>query len=89
MADGAGHPNRKRAKLFMHGGSQAVRLPKEFRFEGKEVSIRRGACAVIMDASVKTDPRLSDAGARRRMRAGRHRLVAPDDPPAEEVPTQR
>ena len=22
------------AKLFMHGRSQAVRLPKEFRFEG-------------------------------------------------------
>ena len=29
------------AKLFMTGRSQAVRLPKEFRFEGKEVSIRR------------------------------------------------
>lgn len=31
----------KTAKLFMNGRSQAVRLPKEFRFEGKEVSIRR------------------------------------------------
>ena len=29
------------AKLFMNGRSQAVRLPAEFRFEGKEVSIRR------------------------------------------------
>ncbi len=29
------------AKLFITGRSQAVRLPKEFRFEGKEVSIRR------------------------------------------------
>jgi len=29
------------AKLFMNGRSQAVRLPKEFRFEGKEVGIRR------------------------------------------------
>lgn len=29
------------AKLFMTGRSQAVRLPKEFRFEGKEVEIRR------------------------------------------------
>ena len=29
------------AKLFKTGRSQAVRLPKEFRFEGKEVSIRR------------------------------------------------
>jgi antitoxin VapB len=31
----------KTAKLFMNGRSQAVRLPREFRFEGKEVAIRR------------------------------------------------
>lgn len=30
-----------RAKLFMNGGSQAVRLPAEFRFEGTEVDIHR------------------------------------------------
>jgi len=30
-----------RAKLFTTGGSQAVRLPSEFRFEGSEVDIRR------------------------------------------------
>jgi len=30
------------AKLFINGGSQAVRLPADFRFEGlKEVYIRR------------------------------------------------
>ncbi len=29
------------AKLFMTGKSQAVRLPKEFRFQGAEVFIRR------------------------------------------------
>lgn len=29
------------AKLFRNGRSQAVRLPAEFRFEGKEVYIRR------------------------------------------------
>ena len=29
------------AKLFVNGGSQAVRLPAEFRFEGAEVFIRR------------------------------------------------
>jgi antitoxin VapB len=29
------------AKLFKNGASQAVRLPAEFRFPGKEVSIRR------------------------------------------------
>jgi antitoxin VapB len=32
-----------RAKLFNTGGSQAVRLPAEFRFEGDEVDIRRDA----------------------------------------------
>jgi len=31
----------KVAKLFRNGGSQAVRLPAEFRFEGDEVVIRR------------------------------------------------
>ncbi len=31
----------KTGKLFMTGRSQAVRLPVEFRFEGKEVFIRR------------------------------------------------
>ena len=30
-----------KAKLFMNGGSQAVRLPAEFRFEGAEVDIRK------------------------------------------------
>lgn len=28
-------------KVFMHGRSQAVRLPKEFRISGKEVRISR------------------------------------------------
>jgi len=30
----------KVAKLFTNGGSQAVRLPAEFRFDGDEVFIR-------------------------------------------------
>jgi len=29
------------AKLFLNGRSQAVRLPVEYRFDGKEVNIRR------------------------------------------------
>jgi len=29
------------AKLFLNGRSQAVRLPAEFRFEGREVFIRQ------------------------------------------------
>ena len=36
------------AKLFNNGRSQAVRLPKEFRFEGKEVSIHREGEAVVL-----------------------------------------
>ena len=39
-----------RAKIFKHGGSQAVRLPKEFRFEVSEVDIRKEGDAVILEA---------------------------------------
>jgi antitoxin VapB len=38
-----------RAKLFTHGGSQAVRLPKAFRFNGAEVRIRREGDRVILE----------------------------------------
>jgi antitoxin VapB len=31
----------RKTKLFTTGGSQAVRLPVEFRFEGNEVDVRR------------------------------------------------
>lgn len=37
------------AKLFWTGRSQAVRLPKEFRFEGEAVRIRRQGNAVILE----------------------------------------
>lgn len=33
--------DQQKAKLFRNGGSQAVRLPAEFRFEGDEVYITR------------------------------------------------
>ena len=41
------------AKLFMHGRSQAVRLPKEFRFEGAEVRVSRIGDKVILEAMAK------------------------------------
>jgi antitoxin VapB len=44
------------AKLFQHGGSQAVRLPKEFRFEGSEVEIERRGSEVVLKP--KSKPRL-------------------------------
>lgn len=31
----------RRARLFRNGRSQAVRIPKEFEFEGEEVEFRR------------------------------------------------
>lgn len=37
------------AALFTNGGSQAVRLPKEYRFEGTAVRIRREGRAVILE----------------------------------------
>jgi antitoxin VapB len=36
------------AKLFKTGRSQAVRLPKEYRFEGSEVYIKRVGNAVVL-----------------------------------------
>ncbi|MFN2601677.1 MAG: antitoxin [Gemmatimonadaceae bacterium] len=38
----------KRASLFMNGRSQAVRLPKEFRFEGTHVFVRKEGNRVIL-----------------------------------------
>src|SRR5207244_13572495 len=38
-----------KAKLFMHGRSQAVRLPKEFRLPGTEVRVSRVGNKVILE----------------------------------------
>ena len=37
------------AKIFMHGRSQAVRLPKAFRMPGKEVRVSREGNKVILE----------------------------------------
>jgi virulence-associated protein VagC len=37
------------AKVFANGRSQAVRLPKAFRFAAKEVSVRREGEAVVLE----------------------------------------
>jgi len=45
----------KKAKLFKNGQSQAVRLPKEFRFKGESVLIQHvGECVVLLPCD--TDP---------------------------------
>jgi antitoxin VapB len=41
------------AKIFQHGGSQAVRLPKAFRFEGSEVLIEKRGEEVILKPKQK------------------------------------
>jgi antitoxin VapB len=38
----------KIAKLFQNGQSQAVRLPKEFRFEGSSVYIKKAGKLIIL-----------------------------------------
>ena len=44
------------AKVFMTGRSQAVRLPKECRFEGTEVEIfRRGDEVILREKPVTVD----------------------------------
>lgn len=40
---------KKSAKVFWTGRSQAVRLPKEFRFDSDTVSVRREGKAVILE----------------------------------------
>ena len=40
------------AKLFRNGRSQAVRLPREFRFEGDRVRIRQVAKGVLLEALI-------------------------------------
>jgi antitoxin VapB len=59
------------AKLFMHGRSQAVRLPKEFRFEGKEVRISKVGNKVILEPLYSRD---ADNGIDRPQRTGYPRM---------------
>jgi antitoxin VapB len=42
----------KTAKIFWSGRSQAVLLPKQFRFDADEVRIRRHGNAVILEPVV-------------------------------------
>jgi len=44
----------KTAKLFKNGQSQAVRLPKDFRFDGQEVYVRKVGKTIVLIP--KSDP---------------------------------
>lgn len=74
------------AKLFWTGRSQAVRLPKEFRFDGQEVRIRREA-----DGSVNLSPASSEDDDWVERLAGRldeetARIIREDRPGPETLP---
>ncbi len=75
--------NSSTAKLFMHGRSQAVRLPKEFRFEGTEVQVSRVGNKVVLEPISK--PAFDAAAWRARLDAlgARDFLTEglPEDPP--------
>jgi antitoxin VapB len=43
-----------KAKVFMSGRSQAVRLPKEFRFACKEVSVKRVGAGLLLEPDQKS-----------------------------------
>lgn len=78
-----------RAKLFTHGGSQAVRLPKAFRFEGAEVNVRREGDKVILEP-VREKPKLDTLEDWTRFWAkldgirGDDMLEEPPDPPCDD-----
>lgn len=50
------------AKIFQHGGSQAVRLPKAFRFEGGEVIIEKRGDEVVLKPVPKGFSQLKTMG---------------------------
>ena len=69
------------AKLFRNGRSQAVRLPREFRFEGNEVRIRRVPEGVLLEPLIadtaKWFEELDRFNAEPFMPDGRHQPVTP------------
>jgi antitoxin VapB len=71
------------AKLFMHGRSQAVRLPKEFRFEGKEVRVSRQGDKVILEPMEKPPFDFDAWWAKLDEYLDIPFMEVPDDPPSE------
>lgn len=64
------------AKVFKSGNSQAVRLPKEFRFGGEEVEIFRRGDEVVLRESRPDMKRAVEA-----MKELSALIELPDDPP--------
>jgi antitoxin VapB len=68
------------AKVFMSGRSQAVRLPREFRFDTAEVYIRRTAEGVLLvpKRALKLGDALAEAFDRLPVDDGGSDFVRPD-----------
>jgi antitoxin VapB len=74
-------PKTSIAKLFQNGRSQAVRLPREFRFTGDRVRVRKVGDGVLLEP-LATDPRqwfaaLDQPGADPLLSRGRRQPKAP------------
>jgi antitoxin VapB len=71
------------AKLFMHGRSQAVRLPKEFRLPGTEVRVRRVGDSVVLEPLVRSRKTMEEVFASIDRRGGADFLPEgrPEQPP--------
>ena len=74
-----------KAKVFKHGGSQAVRLPKAFRVEADEVTVKRVPGGILLST---TEDRLADFDAMlaelARLRALAGPFQRPERPPDDE-----
>jgi len=73
-------PDRAIAKLFRNGRSQAVRLPKEFRFRADAVRVRRVSTGVLLEPLL--DPqewfdRLDSVGGGEFLESGRDQPITP------------
>ncbi|MGL5116271.1 MAG: antitoxin [Beijerinckiaceae bacterium] len=79
---------RDTAKLFMHGRSQAVRLPKAFRMPGTEVRVSKVGETIVLEPLRKAQTpeeraafwaMLHDMGSEDFMVNGREQPPMPDD----------
>lgn len=52
---------RKKTKLFMSGNSQAVRIPREFQLQGREVEIQRRGNTLVISPKKQTWQLLTDS----------------------------
>ncbi len=73
-------PERVVAKLFRNGRSQAVRLPKEFRFRADKVRVRRVSTGVLLEPLLDAKEwfaRLDSVGRGEFLESGRDQPITP------------